>query len=208
VICPPEHRHGASQWCYDGHRCRCVPYRTNKLEREKTRRKLKAYGRFEGRVNSLGTKRRIQGLQVLGWTQTHIGDAAGYPQNAVSRLLNKDTVTPQTRDRIKAAAAKLTGRGPDEVVARHAVAKGWVSLYAWDDPDVDDEPSNDEAPPLSGDELIAEIDWLIDGGTRAEDIATAVNKSPYALERMAQRHERHDLTSLFYYARKRAKEAA
>jgi hypothetical protein len=145
VTCPPDHKHAETQYCYDFHRCRCDDCVTTRMAGRRRRYRQIAYGRHEGMVPALGTQRRIQGLQVLGWTCANIGDAAGgMAKRQVATTLTRDVVHPNTRDRINAAYLLLLrrGNGGCEMVARQARVKGWVSPFAWDNIDTDATPAD------------------------------------------------------------------
>jgi hypothetical protein len=206
------HKHGGAN-CYDIGKCRCTPCRTGNSTRTRQRRRLKAYGRWEGLIPAIGTQRRIQGLQVLGFTFDQIGAAAGFNRNTVWRVLNEDTVEARTRDRITAAHKALLRTptaGASPRTARQSKAKGYVSPFAWDDDQIDDpnaSPVTTERDRiLKGDDLMHEIDHLLSLGESANQIARALNKTPDNLERFAWRHNRSDIASLFTQAAK--KEAA
>lgn len=190
------HKHGGAN-CYDVGKCRCASCTDGNSARTRHRRRLKAYGQWEGLVNSTGSQRRIQGLQLLGFTFDQIGAAAGVNRNTVWRVLIEQTIEPKTRDRINVAFKELL-RTPDaglsKRTARLSKAKGYVSAYAWDDIDTDSEPADDGAQiALRGEELLAEIDWLMKARTPPHEIARAVNKSLHVLERHAWRYQRPDI---------------
>lgn len=199
MTCPDDHKHGANQNCYLHHRCRCDSCRTEHAARERNRRRMKAYGRHEGRVDPRGTQRRIQGLQILGWRAQEIGDAAnGMRQEVVREILKATWVQAATRDRIRQATETLLaqGTGPSPITARRAKAKGWVPVHAYDDIDNDNAPVTTERDrELRGEELTNELEWLINGGMTAHDISRTLGKTMEALEHHAWRWGRNDLAS-------------
>ena len=213
MICPPTHKHGGTTTCYHDHACRCDPCRSNMTRRTRERYRLRAYGRYEGRVELTGTVRRYQGLQVLGWRAGDIAREAGFAAPApLLRLIKHKYITPATRDKIAAAYDRLVakGRGPSTVTTNRALAKGWVSPFAWDDDQIDDPTASpvvtERDRVLKGVDLMTEVDHLLSLGESANAIAHALNKSPENLERFAWRHNRSDIAALFTQAAK--KEAA
>jgi hypothetical protein len=46
-VCPPDHKHATVSTCYIQHQCRCDPCMDAHSARERRRKKLKAYGRFD-----------------------------------------------------------------------------------------------------------------------------------------------------------------
>jgi hypothetical protein len=192
------HNHGGSN-CYDTGKCRCRPCRDGNSSRTRRIRRLKAYGQWESQVDPTGTIRRIRGLQVLGFTMDQIGAAAGFNRNTVWRIQREKWIEVPTRDRIDAAYRELM-RNPTEGKSRRtansAKAKGWLSPFAWDDIDSDAEPVNTGRDRiLKGEELLAEVDWLVEAGTPAHEIASTLGKSRDNLERFAWRHSRPDLAA-------------
>ena len=198
-LCPDSHRHEGTTTCYHDHGCRCRPCTDNMSARTRDRYRQRAYGRYEGRVSPLGVIRRYQGLQVLGWRAEDIARQAGYSApEPLKRLLNNKYVTPATRDKVKRACDELVrrGRGDSKVTATRAERKGWVSPFAWDDIDDPNEtPSTGTDRRLGGDELISELEWLVNSGVPAHQIASTLGKKRDVLERFAWRYKRNDLAS-------------
>ena len=200
MICPPDHKHAETTSCIKNHGCACTPCQDGERARhtpqQRQRRRLKAYGLYEGRVPALGTQRRIQGLLYLGWTLAHIGEIAGVSYGAVGNIFKRETIEPETRDYVSKAFAQLIakGTGPSPITRRRARARGYVSPFAWDDIDYDDKPVYAEPKrELRGEDRIAEIDHLVSMGESPDSIAKALGKTRDNLERFAWRHHRNDL---------------
>lgn len=120
---------------YSRSRCRCP------LGREAWR--LYGKRRREGRqppllTDATGSQRRLQGLLALGWPREDIATAAGLADQArVRQIMVATQVRTVTAEGIRRAAMALgSRRGPSEEVRAHALAAGYVSLWAWDD-DID-----------------------------------------------------------------------
>ncbi len=205
MICPSEHKHAATSTCRKNHGCECDRCRQADKHRHTTRqrslRRRKAYGQYEGRVPALGTHRRIQGLQYLGWTFTHIGEIAGVSYGAVGNIFKRDTVEPETRDYIVKAFAQLIakGQGPSHITRQRARRNGYVSPFAYNDIDHDERPTHlPRQTMLRGAELLDEVEWLVKSGVRPREIAVAVGKSLTVLERHAWRYGRNTVAQYLH----------
>lgn len=158
-ICPESHKHGRTTTCYHDHGCKCDDCRDSLAARARARTRAKAYGTYEPqKLDPIGLIRRYQGLQVLGWTATIIAAEAGLThQRRLMAILRQKYITPETHDRFDAAYRRLMlrGRGPSEVTTARALAKGWVSPYAWDD-DLDD-PNATPADVTATGDLVDEV---------------------------------------------------
>jgi hypothetical protein len=145
------------------------------------------------RVPAAGTIRRIQGLQLLGWSHTDISEASGVNTRDVLRH-KLPRVAARTAQAVERGAKKLTRRpqsdlsddkpatsGPRQVAAM-ARAKGWVPLMEWDDIDNPDETPKTARPPRAyhgrvtnpDPELIERIHRLHRQGMTDPDIARTV----------------------------------
>lgn len=90
------------------------------------------------RVPSLGTRRRMEALAVMGWPLAHIGREAGIHGTQVAELM------AGRRKRIPRAQAEAVARifrrrwmkpGPSQAARTIAARNGWVSALAWNDID-------------------------------------------------------------------------
>jgi hypothetical protein len=168
-ICPPHHRHAATSTCNKNHRCMCDPCRAGERVRNSTRQKIrrraKAYGTYQGHIPALGTQRRIQGLQYIGWTLTDIGRVAGGVSNtAIGLILTRETVAPETAERIKTVFRHLLakGNGGSTITTARAKARGYASPFAWENIDDPNEtptvvrnPDRREMDPIAIDLAVA-----------------------------------------------------
>lgn len=121
--------------------CREAAYRAHKSE---LKRKV-ALGSDALEIDSLGTRRRIQALHRMGWTNAAIGAATGMPwanpEKSVKRLLWTTKVRTSTARGIDRAYRALGHRpGPSLSTQRRAIRKGWAAPAAWDDIDTDVRP--------------------------------------------------------------------
>lgn len=108
---------------------------------ERYRLRVMAEGRLL--IPSIGTHRRIQALQWMGWTMQQIADQIGITSGrAVNNLLTREHVHRDTAARIEQVYERLCSvPGPSGITRRRAMANGWASWAAWEDIDnPDDRP--------------------------------------------------------------------
>ena len=111
------------------------------------------------RMNSLGTRRRLQALCAIGWPVAELGRRIGYRTPA--NILIREQADMSTVRAVAALYRELLGVDPDTAVGksradaarRRAAKNGWAPPGAWHDIDHDDTPENvtdeleDEATP-------------------------------------------------------------
>lgn len=93
-------------------------------------------------VSALGTQRRINALQAIGWTQELLAERGGW-RNAddVNEIMKRKRVTLRTARRVDDLYRKLEStRGPSNIATLYAARQGWATPACWDDID------NDVAP--------------------------------------------------------------
>ena len=198
-----DHKHGVKTTCYHHGGCRCAPCTTLHDTRAKARRRGRAYGTYTGMVDSLGTRRRIQALNALGWSDRAIGEHVGMYGQEVYAVKRYKQVTQRMRERIETVYDALSGSVPpvskSSVQAKAAAKRrGFVPPLAWNDIDTDAAPvgigrEKKRQGTLRGEELFAEIVWLAEDGAPAHQIAASVGKRLDTLEKYVRRHHRDDL---------------
>lgn len=165
--CPPDHKHGLTLTCTTNHGCRCEDCTTALRDYLFWRRHMIAAG-HTGRLNSIvpatGTRRRIQALMTLGWSQAALAAHLGCRQQLLSDALQGDNVRRTTRDRIATAYEPLSVRRPpaDTTGQRMSVnrtialatRRGWAGPFDWDDIDNDPTP----ATALAAEDDIDDVD--------------------------------------------------
>lgn len=65
-VCPPDHTHHATGTCYHMHKCRCEPCVNRANTYERTRRRLRAYGRWHAWVDAATTRDHLRTLAEAG----------------------------------------------------------------------------------------------------------------------------------------------
>lgn len=123
--------------------CRCPAAREDKRLTDKRRRE----GRHRARlVPGIGSRRRLQALNALGWTLKQLAAELGWSIQATQAVTTgvHPLVRASTRDAIAALYDRLGAtRGPSEVARTKALRRGYMPPQAWDD-DID----NPAAAPL------------------------------------------------------------
>ena len=107
----------------------------------------------DGFVPNIGTRRRIQALQVLGHSARDIGDAAGVTQSVVHNIISQagDWISARNRTAILAAYATLWNQpGTSRKTATLASRKGWAPPLAWDDETIDDPAATPQHQAIAG----------------------------------------------------------
>lgn len=94
-------------------------------------------------IDGTGTRRRLQALVALGWTQTALAERLGMELSNLGRLLAGGRVTAGRATAVAALYDQLWTRqppaGPGRDRARkRAAAQGWPGPLAWDDATIDD----------------------------------------------------------------------
>ncbi|MGW7329697.1 hypothetical protein ACWGIU_14105 [Streptomyces sp. NPDC054840] len=144
-----------------------------------------------GRIDSTGTKRRIQALVALGWPLLYIGPRISCHPYYVTTILKQDRVYARTAHAVAAAYDEMWNADPvaagvppyrASYCRNRASADGWPPPAAWDDDLIDDPAAQPERPDEMGrSELAAyrrqEIAHLASFGIPDHDIAARLGIS-------------------------------
>lgn len=159
-------------------------------------------------VDATGTRRRIQALVTIGWSQSKIGERLGMQPGNFNRTIKSDRVQAETARKVKALYEELwsepqAGEEWRERISaarsrNYAKAHGWLPPLAWDDETIDDPATLpavfEETPQVHGEERIADIEFLIRTGAGQSEILSRLGfKNMGALERLCYRYERNDI---------------
>ena len=95
------------------------------------------------RVDGTGTRRRIQGMNVMGYSSVDIAARLRCARNTICELREQDTVSQEWHDRIKALANELDALPVPRAYGNRrtrlrAERQGFVHLWAWDGDSIDD----------------------------------------------------------------------
>ena len=180
--------------------CRCDDCRAANTRYHK-RRKYDLNRGLVREVDATGSRRRIQALQRMGWTGTHIAKAGGLiSRQAVGDVLTRDRVRADTARRVAVAFTELAMTpGPSSRTRIRAEKAGWVGPMHWDD--IDDPhatPWQDERTPadrashkgagvVNEDSLTDYAEW----GFPISATAAALGVSRDAVERGIKNHAPH-----------------
>lgn len=135
----PAAKHG-TRAAYYTHGCRCPEARSECSLYERRRSKEALLGRPRA-VPLLGTARRLQALNALGWTMAGIAKAGDLDAKYLAHLVrgaNRYTYR-ETAARVRAVYELLCMTpGPSSRARALAQAKGYAPPLAWDEGDIDD----------------------------------------------------------------------
>jgi hypothetical protein len=134
-------------------------------------------------VDATGTRRRLEALVAVGWTQQALAVELGRSTNSLNRSMTSETVTAGTARQVGELYEHLWDKQPQHATtdglaainAARALAasRGWPPPMAWDDIDADPTPTAD--PPDAADELdeIAVERAVAGDGLRLEHLTIA-----------------------------------
>lgn len=182
TTCPPDHKHGETLTCVTQHACHCTDCMGTRREYAYWLRHMHAAGRTEliphRLVPATGTRRRIEALMTLGWSQTALAGILGSRQAQVSLWCTINHVAASSHERVAELYKRLQDVTPpttttsQRMSVHRTLALAQRRAYArpidWDDIDNDDAPQT--GIPVDVDELAVEL--AVDGYrvalTRAE----------------------------------------
>jgi hypothetical protein len=159
---------------------------------------MKPLGKVEDRLHdATGTVRRIRALMRMGWTAAELATHIGGTKQNVIQMTDGPWVYPATARRVAAVYDRLWNVVPPGGRSVHtigrAIRKGWAGPLDWDDIDNDTEPARVEKTTDRAAYLIDELEHLKEAGESATQAANILNRAPFALARLADRHHRRDL---------------
>jgi hypothetical protein len=141
-------------------------------------------------LDATGTRRRIQVMQVEGYSQQAIADAADTTQYRVYLIAAGAARVRQTiACRIADAYEQLAHHeAPDDRFTRrtraHAARQGWRDRAYWDDVDRIDNPDFDpDAKLLRIEEVAEDARWLIAGGLDRDQAADRLGVSRFYVDK-------------------------
>lgn len=206
MIAPDDPRHGsyagaAAHWKSGEPACDLCKAAALRVRKRNLLRQLSGTA---STVPAIGTARRIQALQALGWTQPQIADAAGLSVKSLRNpLLRGNSVYRSTAEAVATAYEWMSETEPSEHThatrraARYArtiaTKRGWHAPIAWlgvdiDDPDATPDPGWKPARRLKH-ELVEEFEWLVSNGESAEQAARHLGVTVAAVDRARLRIE-------------------
>ncbi|MFF8544769.1 hypothetical protein ACF060_31285 [Streptomyces werraensis] len=124
-------------------------------------------------IDATGTRRRVEALFTLGWTQRFLSGRVGVAERSFSRALAKPRVTADLARKVACLYDELWNRPPHESevapvpasrMRLHARAMGFVGPLAWDDESIDDPsavPQTDAPEPQASEGGNLAARWLM-----------------------------------------------
>lgn len=162
------------------------------------------------RVDSVGTKRRLQALVAIGWSQSKLATRLGIlPSNFGPLIHERTTVTVTHAKAVTALYDQLWDQVPPHEEWRdhiaytralnYATSYDWFVPLAWDEDDLD----NPDAQPDRGQTEqslgrpstyhVDDIEWLADECLSVDGIAARLGVGPGAIEYACRHADRLDL---------------
>lgn len=196
-IAADDPRHGTSAGYIAGCRNECC-WRAKQRYDKRRRLELLTTGQYRT-VSNVGSIRRIQALQYLGWSVPKIAEHVGISDRHLYNLHRHPTIYTSTAAAIAAAYERLamllppettTGERISAVRARnHARRNGWAPPLAWDDiDDPSERPNVGHSTSLyRASELAAEWDHLRRSGVTIDAAAKQLGVSVGAIEKAVER---------------------
>ncbi|MCX4801735.1 hypothetical protein OG594_08735 [Streptomyces sp. NBC_01214] len=91
---------------------------------------------LRGRVDGLGTRRRIQALVRVGWPMNHIAAHAGISQAYISVLMRRDVIFGSTAKAVADTYDHISKRNPPANISAAQVkrARNWAAAEGWPPP--------------------------------------------------------------------------
>jgi hypothetical protein len=94
------------------------------------------------RVEVVGTRRRVQALSRIGWSQPEVCRRIDRHPTMLTTALSRGRITAATAFRVAEVYAELSpSEGPSEAARARAQRAGWAPPIAWEDVDIDDPQS-------------------------------------------------------------------
>jgi hypothetical protein len=113
-------------------------------------------------LDATGTRRRLQALIAVGWTQAQLAAELGRSTTNLRRSMTSPSVTAHTAARVTDLYQRLWNRPPPhstnadlaaiETARALAAAQGWPPPLAWDNIDTDPEPHRPQPNVAASDE--------------------------------------------------------
>jgi len=141
-----------------------------------------------------GTRRRLEALQLAGWSQLFVAQKLGITRQAVSQIKSRwDRVTADTARAVAALYDEYGMRqGPSLKARTWAIKGGYAPALAWDDID-DPEAKPQGIEPERSWTDIDEWLWLVQGGEDPIRAAARLGVTVAAIEQQGRRKNRPDI---------------
>lgn len=140
-------------------------------------------------VDATGTRRRLQALAAIGYTQDDIAARIGTVQRHIPNLTSQDKVSGITASRVAKVFNELHMiPGPSSIAARRAKLKGWALPLQWDEDTIDDPAAEPYTGKARQTPFVERYCELRDMGYSDERIAEKMGLPLGSVERQLYRH--------------------
>ena len=139
------------------------------------------------RIDPTGTRRRVQALVALGWSQSQLCARIGMTASNFGHTLENASIQARTARTVAALYDELWDTPPPEAehrekiaasrARRYAAARGWTPPLAWADTDIDDPAAHPNATGYDPERVVAVMAGaLVDGDDDSLDLALALTR--------------------------------
>lgn len=150
-------------------------------------------------VPTVGARRRIQALALLGWTNRDLAPLVGRtPESLAATMRRSATISRDLHERIASVHSRLWDTpapvsAASKRVRTEARLKGWAPTAAWDDIDHDDAPSLGDTTVRTGRGAVSrihpdDIAWMLRTERTSHASAERLGVTRAYLLELAQRH--------------------
>lgn len=151
------------------------------------------------RIEAHGTRRRLQGLVAIGYSQSYLADRLGWgAANFGNMLHHRGHVTVATARAVEALYDELamTPRVGTDQRTRISISRArnyaaymmWLPPLAWDDDDIDNPFATPAEMVADGRrDVVEDFDWLVDNGESLEQAAERLGVALASIERTRER---------------------
>lgn len=163
-------------------------------------------------VDGTGSRRRLQALIAIGWSESKLAAQLGLTTFSVHWLFEGNNTTRETADSIRDLYERVWDTPPpqdttgDKAAATRSINRAarndWPPPLAWDDDTIDDpatEPHearrNEKRKQRVTADVLEDLDWLRRTGAHPDTAAERVGMTRRTLEREAHRAGMHDLAT-------------
>ncbi len=189
-------RHQPGRTCYQVCRCRCDGCRAGNAKD----RQLRKMGRL-AYADPTGTRRRLQALTALGWTNAAIAAVTGICPRHLATLRNTHRpINRATAAKVAAGYDRLSMKLPPDTPATRrnrtdAAHRGWLPPLCWDDAEIDDPAAK---PRATGRQEVRrgtadDVAWMAETGESLLGIQRRTGLSISGIEYALKRADRDDL---------------
>lgn len=146
----------------------------------------------------IGTRRRLQALQVAGYTTAYLASRLSVQRRAVVEIMSQEYVTAKVAREVADLFDELQLiPGPNVVTRNRSLRKGWVPALAWDEDSIDDPAAKPHKPTnpfrrLSAEEFLEEYEDFRLRGLSNKEIAEHMGIRYDSLQTRLRRYQQKE----------------